>query len=117
MHFFTRTFIILSEREGDNMKIESKLKKDILEVKLEGRLDLDSASELEKFLKENSEGIKGAVFDFKKLDYVSSAGLRVLLWLRKKGPDENFVVIKHMNATVKSIFELTGFYDMFCIKG
>ena len=98
------------------MTIESTVKKDALMIKLGDRLDLETAPELDKFLKENIEGIKSVEFDMKKVEYISSAGLRVFLWLRKQFDNKEDVTLKHLNDTVRSVFDLTGFADMFVIK-
>lgn len=99
------------------MTIESKTKKEVLCIKLTGKLDTQTSPELEKFLDENVSGIKAFEFDFKKLDYISSYGLRVLLSLKKKTDEkEGYILIKHMNETVRAVFELTGFADLFIIK-
>ena len=98
------------------MNIECKKKKDILNVKAEGRIDSATAPEFEKILNENISEAKAVEFDLKKLDYISSAGLRVFLSVKKKVGPEGYVLIKNMNDTVNSVFELTGFSDMFIIK-
>ena len=99
------------------MNIESKLKKDTLSVKIEGRIDMESASKLEQYLKDTVPGAEHIEFDFRKVEYISSAGLRVFLWLKKQGGNkEDYVVIKRMNETVRSVFDLTGFSDLITIK-
>ena len=86
-------------------------------MKIEGRIDMDSAPELEKYLKDNSEGAEAYEFDMKKVDYISSAGLRIFMALKKKHMDnESYIVIRNMSDTVRSIFDLTGFSEMFIIK-
>ena len=99
------------------MIINGKIKKDILTVKSEGRIDLDSSMELEKYLEENLDGITSVVFDFRKVEYISSAGLRVLLSLCKRlGGKKECVIVEHANDMVKSVFELTGFDEMLVLK-
>lgn len=98
------------------MDIECKVKKEVLCVKLDGRLDFETAPELEKKLKENLSGIKAVEFDMKKLEYISSAGLRVLLKVKQQTGDDGYVLIKNMNDMVNNVMELTGFSTSFIIK-
>ncbi|MBO6231588.1 MAG: STAS domain-containing protein [Ruminiclostridium sp.] len=99
------------------MKIEGKVKKNVLHIKVDGRIDLDTSTELEAYLKDNIEGVGSVEIDFKNVEYISSAGLRVLLWLKKQNVEkEDFVVVRHMNDTVRSVFELTGFSDLIVIR-
>ena len=99
------------------MNIESKMKKETICIKIDGRIDSNTAPELEKYISENIGDAKAAELDFKKVEYISSAGLRVMLSLQKRvSKEEGHVIIKHMNDTVKAVFELTGFADMFIIK-
>lgn len=99
------------------MIIESKEKKNILYVKLDGKIDMETAPELDAFLKEHLDGIDSFEFDFKKVDYISSAGLRIFMWLNRQGADKtDYITIKNMNDTVKTVFDLTGFTDLFEIK-
>ena len=80
-----------------------------------GRLDTNTAPELERFLEDNTEGIERMILDFTKLDYISSAGLRVLLSANKKFGYENLVV-RNANEIVTEVFEVTGFSDILNIK-
>ena len=98
------------------MNIECRLKKEVLCVKAEGRIDSSTSPEFEKALNDNFSGAKAVEFDFKKIEYISSAGLRVMLKVKKKIGDEGYVLIKNMNEMVKNVFELTGFSDAFIIR-
>ena len=98
------------------MVVECKAKKEVLCVKVEGRVDSGTAPEFEKILNENFSGIKAVEFDMKKLEYISSEGLRVLLKVKHQTGDEGYVLIKNMNDMVKNVFELTGFSEMFIMK-
>ncbi|MCF0186329.1 MAG: STAS domain-containing protein [Bacteroidaceae bacterium] len=84
-------------------------------VMVVGRLDTNTAPELDSFLQENTEGIERMVLDFTKLDYISSAGLRVLLSANKKFGPENLIV-RNANEIVSEVFEVTGFCDILNIK-
>ena len=88
-----------------------------LTVVLEGRLDTFTAPDLEKELGESLEGIKDVVLDLKGLEYISSAGLRVLLSTQKKmNETEGTMVVRNINDIVKEVFEVTGFDDILTIE-
>ncbi len=83
---------------------------------LEGRLDTVTAPELEKELKASLDGISELTLDFEKLDYISSAGLRVLLSTQKVMTKQGKLKIVHVNETIMEIFEVTGFTDILTIE-
>ena len=85
-------------------------------VSLEGRLDTVTAPELEQSLKESLDGLTELTLDFEKLEYVSSAGLRVLLSAQKFMNKQGQMRIAHVNDTVMEIFEVTGFADILTIE-
>ena len=87
-----------------------------LTVALEGRLDTTTAPQLETEVKENLSGVESLVFDFAKLEYVSSAGLRVLLSAQKIMNKQGSMVVKNSSDEVKEIFEVTGFSDILTIE-
>lgn len=82
----------------------------------EGRLDTMTAPELEKTIKEILPGLEELVLDFEKLEYVSSAGLRVLLSAQKIMNEQGTMKICHVNEAVMEIFEVTGFSDILTIE-
>ena len=86
------------------------------EFKLEGRLDTVTAPELERVLKESLEGIKDLTFDFQDLEYISSAGLRILLSAQKTMSSQGKMVVENVNETIMEIFEVTGFCEVLTIK-
>ena len=86
------------------------------EIALEGRLDTVTAPELETELKSALDGAKELVFDFAKLEYISSAGLRVLLSAQKTMNKQGSMVVKNASDEVKEIFEVTGFSDILTIE-
>ena len=96
------------------MKIEKNLAGTELTVMVEGRLDTLTAPELEKELKEYYGKITELVLDFKKLEYISSAGLRVVLGAHKalKGN----MVVRNVNEIVMEVFDVTGFADILTIE-
>lgn len=98
------------------MNINKSMKETKLTVELEGRLDTTTAPELEAELKASMGEAKSLVLDFEKLDYISSAGLRVLLSAQKAMAKKAGLVIRNVNETVIEIFEVTGFIDILTIE-
>ena len=82
---------------------------------LEGRLDTVSAPELEQVIKETLPGLTVLTLDFEKLDYISSAGLRVLLSAQKVMNKQGSMTVTNVNETILEIFEVTGFTDILTI--
>jgi len=85
-------------------------------ISLEGRLDTTSSPELEKALPDILNGTENLVFDLAKLDYISSAGLRVLLSVHKTMKKQGDMVIRNSSDDVKEVFEVTGFSDILNIE-
>lgn len=86
-----------------------------LTVALEGRLDTTTATELETELKASMDGVSALVIDLEKLEYMSSAGLRVLLTAQKQMMKQGGMTVTHVNETIMEIFEVTGFSDILTI--
>ena len=94
------------------MKI-NKTKQDAqLIVALEGRLDTTTSPELEADLKASLDGVSELIMDFEKLEYISSAGLRVLLAAHKTMSSRGGMKVIHVSEEVMEIFEVTGFSDI-----
>ena len=98
------------------MTISKKLDGDKLIIALDGRLDTLSAPDLEKDARESLNGVKELVFDFENLEYISSAGLRVLLAIQKMLGDADAMKVTNANDIVKEVFEVTGFSDMITVE-
>ncbi len=98
------------------MTIQKKMDNDRLTVALEGRLDTVTAPQLEEELKGSFDGVKELVFDLEKLDYISSAGLRVLLWSQKNMNKQGSMIIRSAKEDLMEIFEVTGFIDIFSFE-
>ena len=98
------------------MKIEKSVKDGRVCYALEGRLDTTTAPELEEALKQGLEGATGLTMDFSKLDYISSAGLRVLLSAHKAMSDKGGMKVTNVNEMVREVFEVTGFSDILDIE-
>ena len=94
------------------MTINIEKSGEMLTLKIEGRLDTTTAPELEKTINEQSEGIKDLVMDMEKLEYISSAGLRVLLAAQKKMNKIGTMKLTHVCDAVMEVFEMTGFVDI-----
>ena len=86
-----------------------------LVVTLEGRLDTTTAPDLEKELKDSLEDVTELIMDFEKLEYISSAGLRVLLSSQKIMSRQGEMKLIHVSDTIMEIFEVTGFADILTI--
>lgn len=87
-----------------------------LAIALEGRLDTATAPQLETELNQAIGGVKKLVFDFAGLEYLSSAGLRVLLGAQKIMNKQGKMLVKNVNETIMEIFEITGFFDVLTIE-
>ena len=98
------------------MKITENLNGNTPDIALEGRLDTTTAPELENELKGSLEGVTELTMDFSKLDYISSAGLRVLLSAHKIMRDRGGMKVTHVNEIVKEVFDVTGFADILTIE-
>ncbi len=98
------------------MTIGKKQNGEELTVVLEGRLDTTTAPKLEAELKRSLDGIKVLVFDIEKLEYISSAGLRVLLSAQKVMNKQGEMKIIGANEAIMEIFEVTGFVDILNIE-
>ena len=83
---------------------------------ISGRLDTTTAPELEKELKESLGGVSELTLDFAGLEYISSAGLRVLLAAQKAMNNRGKMTVKNVNETIMEIFEVTGFSDILTIE-
>lgn len=97
------------------MTISKNLEGEKLTILLEGRLDTTTSPALEAELKEALTGITELVFDFEKLEYISSAGLRILLANQKIMNKQGSMVIKNVNEVIAEVFEVTGFADILTI--
>lgn len=98
------------------MEIIKNLNGDQLNIVLEGRLDTSTAPELEAELKASLDGIKELVLDFAKLEYISSAGLRVILSAQKTMSKQGEMKLVSVNEEVMEVFEITGFVDILTIE-
>ena len=87
-----------------------------LQVILSGRLDTTTAPQLEAELRSSLGGITELILDFAEIEYISSAGLRVLLAAQKIMNKQGRMVIRNTNDSVNEVFEITGFVDILTIE-
>ena len=98
------------------MIINKSLNGNELVLEVEGRLDTTTAPELENVLTFSLEDVTSLVFDFNKLDYISSAGLRVLLSAQKTMRTKGDMKVIGVNEVINEIFEVTGFNDILDVE-
>lgn len=96
--------------------ITKNLNETSLQVAVSGRLDTMSAPRLEAELRPSFEGITELIFDFAELEYISSAGLRVLLASQKIMNKQGTMTVKNVSDPVNEVFEITGFADILTIE-
>lgn len=97
------------------MTINKNLEGTKLTILLEGRLDTATSPALESEINQSLNGVTELVIDLEKLDYISSAGLRVLLAAQKIMNKQGSMVVKNVNEVVAEVFEVTGFSDILTI--
>lgn len=87
-----------------------------LTISLKGRLDTTTAPELESELNKSIGGVGTLILDMESLEYLSSAGLRVLLSAQKQMNKQGSMLVRHVNDTIMEVFEMTGFADILTIE-
>lgn len=98
------------------MNIQKTVNGTTLAVALEGRLDTTTSPKLEEDLRSSIEGVASLEFDLEKLEYISSAGLRVLLAMQKIMNKQGRMLLRNVNESVMEVFEVTGFADILSIE-
>ena len=98
------------------LNIDKKIENGKLSIIFDGRLDTITAPELEKELKDSLNGVSELILDFAMLEYISSAGLRVLLSAQKIMNKQGKMKVVHVRETIMEIFEVTGFSDILTIE-
>ena len=98
------------------MTIEIRKNAEEIVLEITGRLDTITAPALEKTINENFAGIKSLILDFKSLEYISSAGLRVLLGAQKKMQQVGTMKVINVCEEVMDVVEMTGFADILTIE-
>lgn len=98
------------------LNIVKKQDGDTLTVKLDGRLDTNTAPDFQIEMEPLLNDISKLVLDFEKLDYISSAGLRVLLTFEQEMEEqEKTLEVTHVNDIIHDVFDVTGFLDILTI--
>ncbi|MCD8161756.1 MAG: STAS domain-containing protein [Clostridiales bacterium] len=98
------------------MNINQTVSGSSLTMRLSGRLDTVTAPQLEETLKNSLAGVSLLTLDFANLAYISSAGLRVLLFAQKTMNKQGSMIIRNVNETIMEVFEITGFRDILTIE-
>lgn len=98
------------------MKINKKQEGKTLELALQGRLDTMTSPQFEAEVNNSLSSVDELVLDFKELEYLSSAGLRVLLATQKIMNKQGRMVVRHVNETIMEVFDITGFSDILTIE-
>ena len=98
------------------MNIEMKRNAEVTTIEITGRLDTTTAPVLDKTINEDIEGTKDLILDLKGLEYISSAGLRVLLGAQKKMMKIGSMKVKNVCADIMDVLEMTGFSDILTIE-
>lgn len=97
------------------MEMIKQKKESVYSIALEGRLDTSTAPQLEAEINTNLEGVTEFELDFAKLDYISSAGLRVLLAAQKIMNKQGSMKVCNVNPEIMEVFDITGFSDILTI--
>lgn len=98
------------------LNITKNAENNTLTIALDGRLDTITAPQLEEELQKSLDGISALILDLEKLEYISSAGLRVFLSTQKKMNGQGEMKVVRPGETVMEIFEVTGFSDILTIE-
>lgn len=98
------------------MEIKKEQSGSNLTIFIEGRLDATTAPQLDKEINASLEGITNLVFDFSKLVYIASAGLRTLLVAQKRMKKQGSMKLINVNKDVNDVLEMTGFVDFLTVE-
>ncbi len=98
------------------MTINKSSDKPNLKFSIQGRIDTNTSPELDKAVNESIDGVTNLIFDFEKVEYISSAGLRVLLSAQKKMNKQGTMKVINVGDAIMEIFEVTGFSDILTIE-
>ena len=98
------------------MKIEKKVENNIADLKISGRVDTITAPEFEAIIDECVVGLEEIILDCKEMEYISSAGLRVILKVQKLMNKQGSMKLINVNETIMEVFDITGFADILTIE-
>ncbi|MBO6134571.1 MAG: STAS domain-containing protein [Lachnospiraceae bacterium] len=97
--------VVNVKKEGENLLVIP-----------EGRIDAATAGDFSKAIEDNIDGVKNLTFDFEKLEYISSAGLRALLTAQKTMAKVGSMKVIHVADVIMDVFNITGFADILTIE-
>ncbi len=98
------------------MDINKNRNGETLEIALTGRLDTTTAPSLDEVVKTDLDGVSSLIFNLESLDYISSAGLRVLLSAQKVMNKQGQMVVRNVKDDIMEVFDITGFADILTIE-
>lgn len=98
------------------MTLKKTLNDTTLTIEIEGRVDASTSPQLEEEIKTSAAGVKKLVLDFQNVEYISSAGLRVLLKSQKMMMKQGQMIVTNASETIREVFELTGFMDYLTLE-
>lgn len=98
------------------MEITKSLKDKSLTLSIAGRLDTTTAPQFEKAIDESISGVTALIIDMKNLEYISSAGLRVILKAQKAMNSQGSMKLVNVNDMIMDVFDITGFLDILTIE-
>lgn len=98
------------------MNIRQSKENDSLTIFVEGKIDTNTAPAFLEYLQKELHGVAHLVIDLEKVDYISSAGLRTILFAQRTMNSQGDLVIRHVNEDIMETFELTGFVDILTIE-
>ena len=98
------------------MDIQKMLENDVLTLALHGRMDASTAPMLSEVVEHDLTGVKKLILDLEHLEYISSAGLRVILTAQDIMDEQGEMKVIHVNETVMEILDITGLVDLLTIE-
>ena len=98
------------------MTIDKKLENEVLTMKVMGRVDSSNSEQLETAVKESIGGIKEFIWDLEGLEFISSAGLRVIINAQKTMNSQGKMKFINVNRLIMEVFDITGLVDIFTIE-
>ncbi len=98
------------------MTLTTTIDQTTLTIAIEGSIDTVTAPELEVKLRNATAGMTALILDFTGVDYISSAGLRVLIATEQAFSDQGTMTLKNVNEDVRAVFEMTGFDELFTLE-
>ncbi len=99
-----------------NLDIKTERDGDKLTVTLVGRLDAVTAIELDKVMSKSLDGVKHLTIDLKNLNYMASAGLRILLKTQKRMNNQGYMLVKNIQRDVRTVMDMTGFSTLLTLE-